>query len=735
MWDLSTGEVSREVDPKARGIMQVLVITGDDKLALTYSNYNDVWALDILTGEILTLKGEVLNLSSEILGIEVASDNKTAVVWCNQSWSSLRLRPTLQVIQRFDAKEELEENAVIITITYDSCNLFHVSYRIEDQFFLQTFVKGVKIPVVRFYCGIIITDDNKMYAANEKSVIEQWILKEPPWKKVRGLLPLKVQEEGNVLLSIIESHRKDFIVGANLRGFTAYATEALNKPKYFALPPGVRNISVQPLQVVSRILFTKWNQYAVAGIRRNLYIWSVSETSLMKIIDAHYGRIVEMLPLEVDDINAVATSSLDRTVKVWNMKNIFEQVHAIDRMELPIESITFGTEVAASVTRSTVGVWDLKTGKLINSLAYSPIGAIVTHAVISLDGYKLVSVESNHILVWDLRTSKVFHRNPCHGVRDLQIINKSDSFLVVCEEDDFQDDKFVSFKAIAFEVMLIQEEKFSIQFLGRKKESLKRPCVTVDGGFIVLAVVDAESDKDCIHVFSSSTGEFLHRIPLQCSSITRVMSCCFRGKESIAGVLTPGIGFIIDAASERVLSRISRWNENCSTDGRLGLFTSGSSLEVVELRYGSTVRVLLPKVSEGLVSFVTGFTANDEYVYYYHSTKRTIRLFRVSDGDMIANYRLSAEARVVKSTPDGSCLVVGSADGSVTMLLIADPKKHECQKLLSLLPSRCERIVNKSTTTPLSRWKAAVRLAKAISGSRASSRRASVVDSRVCSVS
>lgn len=735
MWDLSTGEVSREVDPKARGIMQVLVITGDDKLALTYSNYNDVWALDILTGEILTLKGEGLEFTGEILGIEVASDNKTAVVWCQDSWSSLRLRPTLQVIQKFHAREELEDGAMIITISYDSCNLFHVTYRLEDQFFLQTFVKGHKIPVVHFFFGITITEDHKMYAANEEGVIDQWVLKEPdPWKKQRSLLPLKVQEEGNVLLSITESHRKDFIVGVNLRGFTVYAKDALNKPKYFALPSGVRNISVQSLQVVSRILFTKWNQYAVAGIRRNLYIWSVSETSLMKVIDAHYGRIVEMLPLEVDNINAVATSSLDRTVKVWNMKNIFEQVHAIDRMELPIESIAFGNEIAASVTRSSVGVWHLKTGKLVSSLAYSPIGAIVTHAVISLDGNKLVSVESNHIHVWDLRTSKVIHRNPCSGIKDLQIISKSESFFVVSEEDDFQDDKFVSYKLLVFEVMLIQEEKYSIQFLGRKKESLKSPCVTVDGQFIVLAVIDAETDKDCVQVFSSASGSFLHRIALPCTSITRMMTCCFRGKDSIAGVLTHGIGFIIDAASKRILSKVSRWNESCSGDGKLGLYASGSSLEVVELRHGSTVRVLLPKVSEGLVSFITGFTASDEYVYYYHSIKRTIRLFRISDGDMIANYRLSAEARVVRPTPDGSCLVVGSADGSVTVLLIADPKKHECQKLVSLLPSRCERIVSKSTTTPLSRWKTAVRLAKAVSGSHASTRRASIVDSKVCSV-
>ena len=35
----------------------------------------------------------------------------------------------------------------------------------------------------------------------------------------------------------------------------------------------------------------------------------------------------------------VITSSLDRSVKVWNINNIFEQVHVIDRHELPVDHI------------------------------------------------------------------------------------------------------------------------------------------------------------------------------------------------------------------------------------------------------------------------------------------------------------------------------------------------------------------------------------------------------------
>jgi WD40 repeat protein len=83
----------------------------------------------------------------------------------------------------------------------------------------------------------------------------------------------------------------------------------------------------------------------------------------------------------------VITSSIDRTVKVWNINNIFEQVHVIDRHELQIDSISLcqSAGLAITVTRGCVGIWDIHIGRLIARLADSPLGAIVTHAAITKD--------------------------------------------------------------------------------------------------------------------------------------------------------------------------------------------------------------------------------------------------------------------------------------------------------------------------------------------------------------
>ena len=48
------------------------------------------------------------------------------------------------------------------------------------------------------------------------------------------------------------------------------------------------------------------------------------------------------------------------------------------------------------------------------------------------------------------------------------------------------------------------------------------------------------------------------------------------------------------------------------------------------------------------------FNETNEYVLYYHSGRKTLRVFRVSDGVMIANYRVPSDLSAVESTIDGN---------------------------------------------------------------------------------
>lgn len=64
---------------------------------------------------------------------------------------------------------------------------------------------------------------------------------------------------------------------------------------------------------------------------------------------------------------------------------------------------------------------------------------------------------------------------------------------------------------------------------------------------------------------------------------------------------------------------------------------------------------------------------------------------------MIANYRVQAELSAIDSTYDGKSIVLGTVDGCVSVLAIADPQKPEMKDFLSNLPSRDEQVRKNKT--------------------------------------
>lgn len=52
-------------------------------------------------------------------------------------------------------------------------------------------------------------------------------------------------------------------------------------------------------------------------------------------------------------------------------------------------------------------------------------------------------------------------------------------------------------------------------------------------------------------------------------------------------------------------------------------------LELLELRKGQIVKTFIPKVAEGVFTIICLFNKTDEYVLYYHSGRKTLRVFRL----------------------------------------------------------------------------------------------------------
>lgn len=176
-------------------------------------------------------------------------------------------------------------------------------------------------------------------------------------------------------------------------------------------------------------------------------------------------------------------------------------------------------------------------------------------------------------------------------------------------------------------------------------------------------------------------------------------------KPSQVAVISSEKGSIIDIKSKRHLRSIPKWGGSCTRDGKFGLYApSRGGLELLELRKGTTVKTFIPKVAEGVFTVNCMYTEGDEYVLYYHSGKKTLRVFRTASTDMIANYRMQAELTAIKSTTDGKGLVLGTVDGCLSVLAVADPENLEIFKFLEDLPSRDEQWKKK-----LARMKARIR--------------------------
>ena len=111
-------------------------------------------------------------------------------------------------------------------------------------------------------------------------------------------------------------------------------------------------------------------------------------------------------------------------------------------------------------------------------------------------------------------------------------------------------------------------------------------------------------------------------------------------------------------------------------------------MDILDLRSGAVVRTLIPKISEGIFDVIAIFNQTNEYVLYYHSGRKTIRVFRRKDGLQIANYRVQADLKGMETTGDGKGVVLGMGDGSMTSLTIADPARSGTKDYLAKLPSR-----------------------------------------------
>lgn len=100
-------------------------------------------------------------------------------------------------------------------------------------------------------------------------------------------------------------------------------------------------------------------------------------------------------------------------------------------------------------------------------------------------------------------------------------------------------------------------------------------------------------------------------------------------KGHLLAVMDPDKGSVLDIRTKRLVRAIPKWGGSCTRDGRFGLCAPArGGLELLELKKGATVRTFIPKVAEGVFTIICLFNRTDEYVLYYHSGRKTLRVFK-----------------------------------------------------------------------------------------------------------
>ncbi|CAG5115605.1 unnamed protein product [Candidula unifasciata] len=670
MWDLSTGEISRNISPGIEGIMQNLNISENGKFSVSYTNNNRVLICSLNTGDFKIISPKLSHTSSTVKGTSVS--NTHIAVWTDKSW--MLFKQDGSFVSEYTS--ELKMPIISVELDNDVNGIHFIIMKSEEtasEMALEAHDKSIR--AFEFHSAIAINKTRTvLYACIEISdnAVVCYVRQGSLWRYQKT-----ISENADNIFSLFLSDDQNYLIGTATQSYKLYDLQT-DTMQELHLPQGTRNIPTKNL-LTGLMVLTKNNQFVVAAVRKNLYVWDVKQGNLVKVLDAHFGRICALISVSSDS-NTVISSSMDKTIKVWNFDKILEDVHTIDRLERPIQTVSLASDshLCASTTRNTVDIWNLDTGKLVKTFISGARSAIVSNAVITANGEYVISAESPKLLVWLVSKSTPVSET---SVGDIQ-------HIIMCENDT---------KAIVNTLMSIDKAQcMCVTIPGCHVEYVfeyaikkyRQPVLTKEGFF--LAVPTHDKSGDVVGVYHGRTGVRLYSLQLKYHNYTDYSHLVAMPHDSnLIAVIDGDKGNILDLRKKALVRSVPRWNGQVMQDGKIGMYAPATGgLELINLRNGKTTKTLIPKVAEGVFQVTTFFTQSNKHVIYYHSRHQTIRVFRVSDGKMIANYKASAEVKSIVGNEQGTCIVIGCLDGTLTMLAIADPEDEFHQNLLWSLPSR-----------------------------------------------
>nr|CAD7412869.1 unnamed protein product [Timema poppensis] len=309
-WDLSTSDLTRDVNPAIEGIMQQLVLSPDNRFAAAYTNNNQTILLNTLTSEYVTVENP-LPTGEYVSGVFLLN----AHLFVHGQGTCCRFNMRGQLEDQFSSVENPNEwpyHSMHYTTMEEYWLLFWSGSLDKHNMRLRSILPTGPFSPLDFHSAMVMTRDRSIiYCCTQpdRYGVTKYCAypKEARWLEEKTL-PAAENDDVEVLLQLKLDKDETTLIGTTGNGFVLwdFSEESTREDALvFPLPHGVRNISTRLIQSNS-CMVSAARDYAVAGVRKNLYVWSMANGALVKVLDAHFGRIISLEPLTIGNWNSVS---------------------------------------------------------------------------------------------------------------------------------------------------------------------------------------------------------------------------------------------------------------------------------------------------------------------------------------------------------------------------------------------------------------------------------------------
>ncbi|CAF3573336.1 unnamed protein product [Adineta steineri] len=730
VFDLSSGDIVRIIDPKIEGIMTFLAVAPDQRYCVTTTISNQYIICNLLTGEFILRNFQPPTNNQQQVGAGInkpankpnagtpadpllgaAVSNTFFALWTAKMYQvytnkgellttqSTRYQiiqievlegPEVEIVCRSEDVKD-DQDVARDRMTIDYCFVPNINQQTEtnDNNPPRCLTGGRK----NIHSALVLTrDKRRMYTCCEinDNNVEMYLNKPHPTNYATERVwafDHQLYENKDRVFSFILSNDENYLMAVTFKGFKIFSFRSYLW-KTCLLPGSVRNIMSGTKRLTYTAAFSHDNRYCIACVKSSVYMFEIEWGELVASFDSHFGRILVLKCLSTASggNNYIITTGMDKTTKVWNLQNAKEKSITIAQLDKIIEMmhISTDTQIILAQSRTQLCIFDMKTGSILGQLSANKNGSIYQCTAMCSNGLFAVSAESGNLVLWDIEERKPSFVTPLRNIFQLLLHSAETMVLVLTCEAAVAPVPSASGNTPSSNVPLGQnilavsyaipdgDVIYEIITNIKRMHHPKKVVCTADDMYLV--IIEEKKNTEVLGLYDPMTGEHVYNVKLNYPSYRDIISMVTIPKQPyLVGLIDSEKGVVMNLRDKKVHITLPKWGGQISSDGKYGLYApTRGGLEMFEFRNGKVAKTLIGKVAEGVFDVLTFFTPTNNHVIYYNKGKRTIRVFRTVDGRQIADMKCPAKVRQAIATQDGRALVVGYEDGAVQVFLIID---------------------------------------------------------------